>query len=198
MNGSRKFLTVACAVFALAACSQKEPARTAIDAGEDALASVHEQAQKYIPGRYAEVKATLDTARKAFDEEKYVEAIETVKDVPARARELGEAAAAARDALAAEIAIDWARLSATMPQNASALEDRLAELGKARRLPEGVDGDVMERARAGLDVVRGAWDQATAAFQAGNLEGAVARGQEAERLVRELMESLGIEAPAAG
>jgi hypothetical protein len=51
-------------IFALAtslavatACSQKDPAEEAITAAENALLAVYEDAQKYLPERYAEVKA---------------------------------------------------------------------------------------------------------------------------------------------
>jgi len=193
MRSARIFLLAVAASVALAACSQKDPAATAIDAAESALAAVHEQAQKYVPKQYAEVKARLDEARKAFDDERYEDALAIVKDMPARARELSEAAAAARDRLAAEITVDWERLQAQLPDLVSGLEARVAELSSARRLPEGVGQEALEQAKGGLELVKGAWQQAREAFDAGNLEGAVARGLEADRLVRELREAVGLE-----
>ncbi len=185
------FLAVAASVL-LGACSQKDPAAIAIDAAESALAAVHEQAQKYVPKQYAEVKAHLDEARKAFGEERYEEALAIAKGLPARARDLSEAATAARDRLAEEIAVDWERLQTQMPDLVAGLESRVAELSSARRLPEGIGQEALERAREGLDIARGAWGQAREAFDAGNLEGAVARGLEADRLVRELREAVGM------
>jgi hypothetical protein len=83
---------VALAALALAAvaCSQKDPAQEAIDAAEGALAAVYENSQKYLPERYAEVKAELDAGRKAFDEKRYADAIAAVKDVPAHAEALSK------------------------------------------------------------------------------------------------------------
>jgi len=197
MRSLGSVLVAFAAALALSACSQKDPAATAIDAAESALAAVHEQAQKYVPKQYAEVKARLDEARKAFGEERYTEAIDIVKDIPARARELEEAATAAREKLAAEIAADWERLTGEMPGLLSGLESRLAELGEARKLPEGVGREALERAASGLAVARTAWNEALGAFDDGNLEGAVARGLEADRLLRELGESLGMPSPGA-
>ena len=197
MTFARTALAAFAAALLLAACSQKDPAAAAIDAAESALAAVHEPAQKYVPKQYAEVKARLDDARKAFGEERYTEAIDIVKDIPARARDLGEAAATARERLAAEIAVDWKRLTGEMPGLVSGLESRLAELGEVRRLPEGIGRDALEQATAGLEVAKGAWSQTLGAFDEGNLEGAVARGLEADRLVRELRELLGVPSPAA-
>lgn len=181
-----------------AGCSQKDPARTAIDAAESALAAVSEPAQKYIPQQYAEVKAELDAARKDFSQEQYLRAIDEVKDIPAKARALADAAAAARETLHAELAVDWARLQGELPDKLSGLEGRLAELDKARRLPEGVTRDTLARFGAGAGVARTAWSEASAAFEAGNLEGAVARALECESLAGELMAVLGMgPAPAA-
>lgn len=186
------------AVALAAGCSQKEPAQTAIDAAETALVAVHEEAQKYIPKQYAEVKAELDAARGYFTEEQYVRAIDEVKDIPAKARALGAAAAAAREALAAELVVDWARLRDELPGRLAGLEGRLEELGKARRLPDGLSREALARINAGAGVARAAWEQAAAAFEAGNLEGAVARALESDNLAGELMAELGMTpAPAA-
>ena len=179
-------------------CSQKTPAQTALDAAESALAAVSEPARKYIPQQYAEVKAVLDAARKDFSEKEYVRAIEGVKDIPDKARALGEAATAARETLHAALAVDWARLQGELPGKLSGLEGRLAELDKARLLPEGVTRDTLTRFGAGAGVARTAWDEASAAFEAGNLEGAVTRALESDSLTNELMIALGMApAPAA-
>ena len=195
MRSVRAILLAVTASVVLGACSQKDPAATAIDAAESALAAVHEQAQKYVPSQYAEVKVRLDEARKAFGEERYEDALAIAKELPARARELSEAAIAARDRLAAEIVVDWERLQAELPDLVAGLESRVAELSSARRLPEGVGQETLEQARDGLELAVDAWEQAREAFDAGNLEGAVARGLEADRLVRELREAVGM-APA--
>ena len=81
----QKVMAALAAALVLAACSQKDPANEAIEAAANALNAVYEDAQKYVPERYAEVKKELDTARKAFGEERYADAIAAVKDVPAHA-----------------------------------------------------------------------------------------------------------------
>ena len=181
-----------------AGCSQKDSAQTAIDAGETALAAVHEEAQKYIPRQYAELKAELDTARTYLHEEKYLRAIDEVKDIPAKARVLSAAATAARETLAASIAVDWTRLQAELPDKLTALDGRLTELGKAHRLPAGLSREALARIGSEAGVARRAWDEGSAAYQAGNLEGAVARALESATLAGELMVELGmVPAPAA-
>lgn len=197
MSRAWAWAALALAVALGSGCSQQEPAQKAVTAAEQALAEVSDEALKYIPQQYAELKARLDTARKAFDEQEYAEAIRAAEGLPARAKELGAAAAAARATLAAEIKLDWDQLKGTMPARLAALEERVSELARARRLPEGVDRGAVDRARSGFEVARQAWADATNAFDQGNLEGAVARGQESERLIAELMATISPAPPAA-
>jgi hypothetical protein len=90
-----RILLAALAVTAgVAGCSQKDPAGEAIEAAANALNAVYEDAQKYVPERYAAVKGQLDAARKAFEEERYADAIAAVRDVPAQAEALAKEAAA--------------------------------------------------------------------------------------------------------
>lgn len=180
-----------------AGCSQEEPARNAVGAAEQALAEVSDEALKYIPNQYAELKAELDAARKALDEQEYAEAIKAAEGLPARAQALGAAAAAARETLAAQLAVDWEQLKGTLPARLAALEVRVNELTRAKRLPDGVDRGAVDRARAGFEVAKRAWADSTTASDQGNLEGAVARGQESDRLVTELMATIGMALPAA-
>jgi hypothetical protein len=191
-----KTLIAAAAVataLALGACSQKEPATRAVTAAEDALAAVADAAQKYIPKRYAEVKAELDAARAALAQEKYAEALAGVQEIPAKARTLAEEAAAAREALAAQLTGEWTRLTGAIPGVLEGIGERLDELGRQRRLPAGLDAEAVERARRDFEIARSGWTQAVEAFGAGNLEGAAARGLEVERLAREIRQALGLE-----
>jgi outer membrane PBP1 activator LpoA protein len=181
------------AALVLQACSHKEPATRAVDAAEDALAAVAEDSQKYIPQRYAEVKAELDAARAALAEEKYADALAAVQDIPAKAQGLAEEANAAREKLAAELKVEWERLSAALPGTLDGIAARLDELGKLRRLPAGLDADAVERARKDFEIAKSGWAQAAEAFAAGNLEGASARGLEVERLAREIRQATGLE-----
>lgn len=198
MNRILALAGLALAVALTGGCSQKGSAQTAVEAAEDALMAVHEEAQKYIPGQYAELKAELDAARAYVNEEQYLRAIDEVKDIPAKARALAAAATAAREALAAEIAVEWTRLRDELPGRLAGLEGRLEELGKARRLPDGLTREALPRITAGAGIARAAWDEAAAAYEAGNLEGAVARAMESDNLAAELMAELGMTpAPAA-
>jgi hypothetical protein len=189
-----QFVLALAGLLILAACSQKDPAKEAIAAAEDALNAVYEDAQKYVPERYAEVKAELDAARTAFGEERYSDAIAAVKDVPTHAEELAREAAAAKEQSLSAMNADWARLSASLPAQLTNIGKRLDELGKMRRLPEGIDKQLLDEARAAYASAQSAWNEAGAAFTAGDLETAVGKARDAEGMAQDLVTRLGMQA----
>jgi len=194
MNTRHLFAALA-ATLALAACSQKDPAAEAIAAAENALNAVYEDAEKYIPERYAEVKKGLETARTAFGEERYADAIAAVKEIPAEAEALSREAAAAKEQRIAELEADWARISGSLPELLAGIGGRLEELGKLRRLPDGMDKQLLDEANAALASARTAWDEAGAAHARGDLEAAVEAARGAEGMAQDLVGRLGM--PAA-
>ncbi len=180
------------AATALGACSQKDPAQEAITAAENALNAVYEDAAKYVPERYAEVKKDLETARTAFKEERYPEAIAAVRDVPAEAETLAQEAAAAKAKRIAELNAEWARLSETLPDVLAGIGGRLEELGKLRKLPEGMDRQLLDEANAALASARAAWEEAGAAQARDDAEAAVSKARDAEGMAQDLVGRLGM------
>jgi hypothetical protein len=179
---------------AVAGCSQKDPAQEAITAAENALAAVYEDAQKYVPERYAEVKGRLEQARAAFNEERYADAITAVKDVPLQAEELAKEAVEAKQKAIAALNADWVRLSGSLPGLMDGIGARLGELGKMRRLPKGMDRQLLDEANAAFGSAQSAWDEAGAAFNAGDLEGAVGKARDVEGMAQDLVTRLGMQA----
>lgn len=191
---SWKVVAAFAGLLALAACSQKDPAADAISAAENALNAVYEDAQKYVPERYAEVKAELETARTAFNEERYADAITAVKDLPAHAEQLAKDAAAAKEKRVSGMNADWARLSNSLPGLLSGIGARLDELGKMRRLPQGMDKQLLEETKAAFASAQSAWDEARAAFTNGILEAAVGKARDVEGMAQDLVTRLGMQA----
>jgi hypothetical protein len=189
----RTLLAAFAAVLALVACSQKDPAREAIDAAENALNAVYEDAGKYLPERYAAAKAELDTARTAFNEERYADAIATVKDLPATAEALAKDAAAAREKHVSGLNAEWARISDSLPGLLAGIGGRLEELGQMRKLPEGMDKQLLDEAKAAFASAQSAWSEATATFGNGDVEGAVDRARAAEGMAQDLVARLGMQ-----
>jgi len=194
VNMKIRLAALAALVFLAGGCSQKDPAAEAIDAAEGVLEAVYEDAQKYVPERYAEVKAELETARKAFDEERYTDAIAAVKDVPAHAEELARISVEAKQKRLAELNAEWTQLSGSLPGLVAGIETRLGELGKMRKLPKGMDKQLLSEANAAFGSARGAWDEASAAFTAGDLDTAVTKARDVESMAQDLMARLGMQA----
>lgn len=194
MNTLTRIAALAALVAVAAGCSQKDPAQEAITAAENALAAVYEDAQKYLPERYAEVKGDLEKARAAFNEERYADAIAAVRDVPARAEALATDVVEAKQKKLAELNADWVRLSGSLPGLMTGIGTRLAELGKMRRLPQGMDKQLLEEANAAYGSAQSAWDEAGTAFNAGDLEGAVGKARDVEAMAQDLVTRLGMQA----
>jgi hypothetical protein len=190
---ARNWIAALAAALALAACSQKDPANEAIEAAANALNAVYEDAQKYVPDRYAEVKAELDTARKAFDEERYADAIAAVKDVPAHAESLSKEAAAAKAKHVADLNADWERLSASLPDRFTGIGSRLDELGRMKKLPEGMDKQLLDETKAAYASAQSAWEEAGAAFAKGDLDAAVGKAKDAEGMAQDVVARLGMQ-----
>jgi hypothetical protein len=196
MNRIWALVALALIVATTLGCSQKNSSAEAIAAAEQSLADVHELAMKYVPEKYDEVKADLDKARKAFEEQKYADALAGVKTIPARARQLGEEAAVAREAATAKFGETWKALSDTVPGRLAELEARLDELDRSRQLPAGIAQETVSKARSGLEWARKEWGGATDAFAAGKLEDAVGAAQSVDYLLVTRMQALGLN-PAA-
>lgn len=194
MNRLTRIAALAGLLALATACSQKDPAQEAITAAENALAAVYEDAQKYVPSRYDEVKAELEAARTAFNEERYADAIAAVKEVPAHAEELAKEVVTAKQQRLSELNADWARLSGSLPGVMTNIGNRLGELGKMRRLPAGMDKQLLDEANAAYGSAQSAWDEAGTAFTAGNLEEAVSSARAAESMAQDLVTRLGMQA----
>ncbi len=170
----RKAIAALAAVLAVVACSQKDPANEAIEAAANALNAVYEDAQKYVPERYAD-------------------AIAAVKDVPAHAESLGKEAAVAKEKHVAGLNADWARISGSLPDLFTGIGARLDELGKLRTLPEGMDKQLLEETKAAFASAQSTWAEAGTAFAAGDLDGAVEKARASEGMAQDLVGRLGMQ-----
>lgn len=195
MKKSRILPALVVGITLVAGCSQQEPAEQAVAAAEQALADVSELSLKYAPSEYGEVKAELDAARRLLQEQKYGEALAASRGIPEQAKAVGEQAAAAFETLQAELQAQWPTYAESLPGQVAALEARVQELSAAKKLPEGVEEKGLRVARDALPYATKAWADAQAAFEQGDLEGAVARAKAVEMLTTQGLEATGA-APA--
>lgn len=180
-------------VAGLAACNtDKAPADAAIKAGEQAIQATADEAGKYVPEKLQEAQAALAAAKEQFMQGKYKEALAAGTALAGQAKELADATSAKKD----ELTKSWNDLAATLPQTVASLTAKIEELGKAKRLPKGLDAAALTQAKEGLAGISLAWEEASAAFAAGNLVEAVGKASGLTQKGNEVMALLGLAPPA--
>jgi hypothetical protein len=63
-----------------------------------------------------------------------------------------------------------------------------------RKLPEGMDKQLLDETKAAFASTKSAWDEAGAAFTSGNLEAAVGKARDVEGMAQDLVTRLGMQA----
>jgi hypothetical protein len=191
----KTFALVACALLALglgACATDKAPADAAIKAAETAIQAAADDAGKYVPEKLKEAQDALAAARERFAKGEYKEALAAATELGNKAKELATAAAAKKD----ELTKAWNDLAASIPQTVASLTAKVEELAKAKKLPKGMDKAKLAQAQEGLAGVTKAWDEASAAFAAGNLNDALGKASGLKEKGNEVLALLGMAPPA--
>ena len=191
----KTFAIVACAllVAGLGACAtDKAPADAAIKAAEAAIQAVADDAGKYVPGDLKAAQDTLAAAKDKFAKGEYKEALAAATELGNKVKDLAAAAAAKKD----ELTKSWNELAASIPQAVAAIQAKVEELAKAKKLPKGMDKAKLAQAQEGLAGITKAWDEASTAFTAGNLGEALGRASGVKEKAAEIMALLGMSPPA--
>lgn len=182
------------AVFALllgAACSgAKGTAQAAITAADAAMAAVPADVAKVIPEQLQPLTDAVAAAKDQFGQGDYVTALATAKDIPAKAADL----AAGLEAKKTELTNAWNELSVAMPRNLAAVKEKLDQFAKTKKLPKGMDAAQLSDLNGNYDSAIGAWADATAAFQSGNLADAMNRATDLKTRVTAAMAAVGLTA----
>ena len=179
---------------ALAACSnQKAPAEQALKAAEEALNAAKAEAMKYVPDQVKSVEDALNAAKDTFAKGDYAAATSAATAVAAKAKDLVSASAAKK----ADLTKDWEELNAGMPKTIAAIQSRVDDLSKSKKLPKNLDKAKLESAKSGLAEVSKSWDEASKTYKEGSLADALAKGKGAKEKAAQIMSSLGMSAPPA-
>jgi hypothetical protein len=186
------FLAVA-VLFLFACASEKEPAQLAIKAAEEALNAVKGEAAKYVPDQLKSVEAALKTAKDNFEKKEYKAALESAKDLAAKAKELATAAATKKT----ELTKNWEQMSAGLPKMVDAIKSRVDILSKSKKLPANLDKAKFDGAKAGLAEITKTWTDAQDSFKAGSLAEALGKANTVKQKAAEIMNTLGMQVPAA-
>ncbi len=159
---------------ALFACSgQKEPAQKLVLDTDATIIAASAEAAKYVPQQLADVQRQYAELKAAFDKQDYASVISAAPGVLGAAQMLATAAAARKDEVLKALNDDWTGLAAVLPDEQSAIQNRLEQLSQKahKRQAAGVD---LDGSKASLSNAMSLWSKATAAFAAGNLDEAVA------------------------
>jgi hypothetical protein len=172
------FLTLCSVAILFVACvNQMEPAKNALDNINSTLNSVSADAQKYVPDQFTQAQGKVAALTASFEKKDYAAVIAGAPAVLAEVKGLPDAAAAKRDEMVKELGNEWRSLAASVPQALSAVQSRIDDLSKTKRVPKGVD---LGAAKSGLADANSAWDKAQEAFKAGNPADAVTAAKDAQ------------------
>jgi hypothetical protein len=196
-----RLFAVFVAGLAIAACaSQMEPAKKLLGDVEAAVTAAGADAAQYIPEQVAAVNRQLADLKAAFDKQDYKTVITAAPAVLAEAKGLADAAAAKKKEVLEALTAQWTTLSASLPSQLAAVEDKLATLAKTKRLPAGITKDAVESAKSGVAEAKTAWDEAKASFAAGKVQAALDEAKGVQAKLEEAAAKLGVTAaqkPAA-
>ena len=187
----------AAALLVVGCANQKDPALKAVADAEAALSSVRDDAAKYVPGDLAAAETSLSGLKDSAAKGDYKAVLAGAPAVMTQLGSLKDAAAAKKtemDAAIEKAKGDWTALAKDVPAMVGALSSRLDILGKAKKLPAGLDAAKVTAAKTGLDGIKATWDAATAAFASGNVLDAVSKANEVKSKGAEIMASLGMTA----
>jgi Flp pilus assembly pilin Flp len=192
-KGIATLAVVSLALFA-GACN-KGPAEAALNAADQALAAAKPEIEKYVPEELGSLTAAVQAARSELEKGNYTEALKAAQDLPAKIEAALAAAAAKKDQMVAA----WNEVSGSLPGAVQAITDKLTGLAAAKALPKGMTRDMLAAAQTDLGSVTQAWNEATAAFQGGDIPRALETAEGVKAKADALAGMLGLTAapPAA-
>lgn len=190
MRFSWAHLALAAAVMAVGAgcATQKKAAQSAIGSADSTLQAVATDAQAYVPELYAAAGAQLTAAKADFDAGKFADALVQAESASTHAGALGAAITSKKS----ELVASWTAAGDSLPAMLKAIQTRVDELGKARRLPTGMTKGTVDAAKQALEEMNTAWARAQAAYDGGKVADAVKQAGEITTRASETMSSLGM------
>jgi hypothetical protein len=191
-----RFMIFAAAIILAACAGQKEPAQKLIGDIEATVIAASSEAAKYVPDQLADVRSKLAALKTSFDKQDYAAVAAGAPVVLSAAQGLATAAAAKKDEVLKELNDSWAGLAATVPEEVTAVQNRIELLSKksSKKMPAGID---LDAAKAAEGDAMSLWSKAQAAFAAGNLDEAVNTAKDVKAKIEAAAASLKLNLPAA-
>ncbi len=190
-----RFMIFAAAIVLSACAGQKEPAQKMIGDIEATVIAASSEAAKYVPDQYADVQSKLAVLKNSFDKQDYAAVMTGAPAVLSAAQGLATAAATKKDEVLKALNDSWSGLAATVPEEISAVQSRIALLSKkSGKKAAGID---LDAAKAAAGDAMALWSKAQAAFAAGNLDEAVNTAQDVKTKIEAVAASLKLNLPVA-
>jgi len=194
-----RFAFLSVLAITMAACAgQKEPAQKVLADIEATVTAASTEAAKYVPDQLMEVQTKYAELKASFDKQDYAAVISGAPPVFAAAQTLATAAAAKKDEVLKALNDKWMVLAGTVPEYATAVQNRIDVLRKksGKKAAAGLD---LDAAKLSLDQATSLWSKAQAAFAGGNMDEAVRTAQDVKSRVEAVAATLKLDltAPSA-
>lgn len=177
------------ALLIAAGCSGgKGAANAAIEAADQAVATLPADAVKVAPEEAAPILDAVNTAKQERDKGDFELAVAAVKDVPGRVSAL----AAQLPAKRTQITAVMDTLQVAMPRNLAAIKAKLDQAERTKKLPAGVDAQELQAAKETYATAMTEWDNILAAYKAGDLASARTKSMELKARVSQTLVTLGL------
>jgi hypothetical protein len=183
----KSFAFVTLAAIVAAACG-KGPAQAALTSADAAVSGARADGEKFVPDQFKALSDNAASARTKFDSGDYKGALDQAQGIPAQAQAVMQSAVAKKT----ELMGSWKAMEGSLPAMVAAIQQKIIELDKAKKLPVGLDKAGLEQAKTALEAATAMWAEAGSAFGAGDIIAATAKGGQVKATAEELMAKLGM------
>jgi len=198
MKITHLMLAAAASVMLIAGCAkQRGPANEALDKIEASLKDVRDDAAKYAPDGLKGVETQLSNLKKSFESKDYENVLagtpQLEKAVGSLKAAVDSGRASARAAVAAA-KTEWEGLSESVPKQVTAIQARIDELSKSKRLPWGIKKEEFEGSKSAFESMKAQWDDAAAEHKKGDVVEASSKAKSAKGMGDQIIDTLKIKA----
>jgi hypothetical protein len=180
----------------MAACAgQKEPARKLLADIEATVTAASTEAAKYVPDQLRDVQEKFGELKASYAKQDYAAVINGGPPVFAAAQTLATAAAAKKDEVLKTLDDKWMVLAGTVPEYATAVQNRIDVLRKTSSKKAAASVD-LDAAKSSLDQATFLWSKAQAAFAGGNMDEAVRTAEDVKTRVEAVAATLKLDLAA--
>jgi len=179
----------------LIACgsSEKGPAEMALKAAEEAVNATKAEVAKIAPDLVNSLENALASAKEKFNKKDFKAALEEAKALPAKAKEVLDAA----KARTGELTKKWEEYSREIPKLMENLQGKVDALSKNAKLPADLTGDKFNEVKSWVSSASEEWAKALESFKAGSLAEAVTLAAAVKEKALKATEAFGADASAA-